>query len=213
MAILLTVLMLIAGTASALDYSVSATDPQGDTQGQLTNSDVDITSISSEKSGDDLVLTMEVAGDINEGSKGNHYTYQLIITESESKDPVRLNRVLYEDGDATYRINGGAEQDLPTTPSVSGNTLEMRVPESAYSDLTSFHLYAETTYAEHQGGDTYQICTDEALGWSASDTNGDGTDDTNDTDDGGGDTPGFTIPILLISIFLAMIYWHERDPK
>ncbi|MBS3817029.1 MAG: hypothetical protein KGY76_05645 [Candidatus Thermoplasmatota archaeon] len=207
MALLVTGMILLSGTASALDYSVSTTDPEGDTEGQLTNTDVDITSIASEKSGEDIVFTIEVAGDIKEGSTDKHYSYIFVITESESKDQNRLNRIIYEDGEGSYRIDGGADQDLPTAPSVSGDTLEMSVPESAFSELSSFHLYAEAQYTEHQGDNEYKICRDEALGWSTSDSGGDSDTDGDDTDDG---LPGFTSTLLFSAAVVAVAIYYQK---
>ncbi len=166
---ILIVSLLISGAASAIGYSMSRTDARGD----VPNSAVDILEGSTKRSGNEIVFNIEVAGNIKESSGNKNYNYMVYITE-EKKQTENIY-VTYSDGSATWiDYTGDSMSSGPADHSISGGTLEMRVSETLFSNMTDFNFWAYATYSNSETGETF---ADYLRSWDGTDTNGPSPDD------------------------------------
>lgn len=154
---------------------------QGLIQKNVTISDVDITYLSSEESGGQVTFTLRVAGEIKDYTANEQYRYFIWATESETASQSNGVMVYYEDGESMYvSYIGGSTSGAPATSSVSGDTLELTVPESAFSTMSSFDIWAMTGY---ENTDTGAGAVDQihSWDWDTDGTNG-GSGSTDNSD-------------------------------
>lgn len=142
--ILLCSIVLMSAGKGEINYSKSLTDPEGDVMDMDTltfvsdKGEIDIISLSSQKSGTDIVFKFKVAGNI-EDRENTIYT----ITINDLKYVIT-----YENGSADY-FSTEPYQSGSCVNSTSGDTLTIYVPENVFADATEWEFEGRASKEEN----------------------------------------------------------------
>ncbi len=146
-AVIAIILLAISGTVSAIDFTKTVNDVAND----VTNPDVDITKVSSRKSGDEIVFTIDVSGEIKDHDEYNEYGYWIYITEMKSEN--QNVWIAYSDGEANWVDYSGQATNAGISEfSISGGTLDMSIPDSVFSNMDDFYFWAYCVHSDLQSG-------------------------------------------------------------
>lgn len=205
---------MVAG--DSLNYSKTVDDPSGD----VDNTNIDITKLTSEQDGSDIKFVLTVAGDIKDTTPGvgSYYLYQILVGGDKNiEDDTTLALIVQFVGQssASYVNYADPMKSGEANYSIEGSKLTMWVPETAFSTFSDYYLMATavcSTYDESGNLDGLPS-VDNTYSWTTD--NNDGTD-TNDGNNGGDNTgngagtPGFEILTLIAAISMAIIILRKR---
>ncbi len=227
-ALLVGVFLITPGLASASMYDMEFTHPSGTTVGPggtpVNNPDVDIVRVRSRVVGDDLELTMEVAGSIRESSGDEEYYYFIQLNDEPDETAFSNYVIVFLDLNEAECLKFGTDSspdEVTVDFEIDGSELVFTIPLSAVEHLDAYYIYAWANfgYAEEDAPEAMDF----AYSWTADDIdngddNGDdvpdnGDDNGDDTPDNGedDDSPGFAFLALAVSITLAVLFYKKKQ--
>lgn len=130
------IVLLLAIPAMATNFEKTIDDKKGD----VTDKDIDIVKVWTEKQGDNLVFCMQVDGNIR---KSGSYSYS--FTAQSGTSTVIIG---FATGIAYYQAETSSNYNIQY--SIDGNTLRIYVPYSIFSDWQSFDLMAMASNGMNQ---------------------------------------------------------------
>ncbi len=194
------VVMNVVGPDTSVDYTLNITDPQGDSEGTLitdeaTEQNADILKITSAKSGDNIVLTMKVAGSINTTditTYSNGYQFNIDINGDKAYDWLVTSSYMtnYGGTDSQIQDDEGNFENLHYLENSTGQGTDTVTVKFLLSFITDFENI--TTWDMYATYSSVKTSTFASYVDTAPDDGfvGGGSDPTGD-DDGDGMTNGW----------------------
>jgi hypothetical protein len=189
--IILMFLSLVPLNVSAVEYSLSYTDPSGDPEGilvedQTTKDMTDILQITSALSGNDIVLTMKVTGTIYTTgfSYFSGYQFNLDIDDDQTMDWLVTTSSIPNFNGTDSQLQDDEEFILKYLENSTGhgtNTLTVKFPQAYITEeetIESWNIYATASVSNITSGASY-------VDTAPDDEFGEGTPADDDTDDDG----------------------------